>query len=99
MKRKVRGMKFRKKPVVIDAYQMTREEWGRPWVWCDWLCDAFNDATVFQRDSKLFIKTLNGEMAVSVDEWIIRGVQGELYSCNPEIFEQTYERVSQRLKG
>lgn len=41
----------------------------------------------------LIVLTLEGEMVARRGWWIIRGVQGEFYPCDPEIFEQTYERV------
>ena len=37
------------------------------------------------------IKTLEGEMVISPNDWIIKGVKGELYPCKPDVFEQTYE--------
>ena len=37
------------------------------------------------------IKTLEGDHGVSVNDWIIQGVAGELYPCKPDIFAQTYE--------
>ena len=39
------------------------------------------------------INTLEGIMYGSVGDWIIRGVQGEIYPCKPDIFDQTYEAV------
>ncbi len=44
--------------------------------------------------SVLEIETLEGVMQASVGDWIIRGVQGEFYPCKPDIFEQTYEAVT-----
>lgn len=49
------------------------------------------------RDNKtlgLLIPTLEGVMIATEGDFIIRGVQGELYPCKPDIFEQTYELVS-----
>ncbi len=37
------------------------------------------------------IKTLEGDMRADMDDWIIRGVMGELYPCKPDIFAATYE--------
>lgn len=93
--------KYRKKPVVIEAFQMTR---GRRWdnsEWPEWLHEAWNRSqkepgAMFCLESShgLFIRTLEGEHAVSWDDFIIQGVQGELYPCKPDIFEATYEPVS-----
>lgn len=43
----------------------------------------------------IVIRTLEGDMQVSVNDWIIRGVQGELYPCKPDIFAATYETLEQ----
>ena len=40
------------------------------------------------------IKTLDGWMNASVNDWIIKGVVGELYPCKPDVFEKTYELIS-----
>ena len=48
-----------------------------------------------REDDRLAIRTLEGVHEVSWDDWIIRGVAGELYPCKPDIFEQTYEEVDQ----
>ena len=58
---------YRKKPVVIEAYQT---------------------------DKELDIETLEGTMHANVGDWIITGVHGEQYPCKPDIFEKTYEPVS-----
>ena len=80
--------KYRKKPVVIDAWQLTKEnvEVGIP----DWI-DL--DTVHFFDDDVLFaeIVTLEGVMQASEGDYIIKGVQGEFYACKPDIFEQTYE--------
>lgn len=47
---------------------------------------------IVSRDG-LKITTLEGEMSCSVNDFIIKGVQGEFYPCKPDIFEQTYEEV------
>ena len=41
----------------------------------------------------LVIRTLEGDMRVSLGDWVIRGIQGEFYPCKPDIFEATYEVV------
>ncbi|MDX2187757.1 MAG: hypothetical protein SFV32_12550 [Opitutaceae bacterium] len=46
------------------------------------------------RDGAVFVSTLEGSMKASMGDWIIKGVQGELYPCKPDIFEATYEAVS-----
>ena len=87
--------RFRKKPVVIDAYQFHNRVCttdNRP----AWLLEAVDRGEVAftqPRDSGAFliIKTLEGEMRADVDDWVIRGVKGEIYPCKPDIFEATYD--------
>lgn len=40
------------------------------------------------------IKTLEGVMKASEGDYIIKGVNGELYPCKPDIFIKTYEEVT-----
>lgn len=87
---------FRKKPVVIDAWQWNGYNLGDVKKFCH-ECGINSDAVVFggRGDlSGLFINTLEGEMHASKGDWIIRGVQGEYYPCKPDIFDKTYEPVS-----
>lgn len=92
---------FRKKPVVIEAFQMTRKRRASNSEWPEWMHKAWNEERETEGslyptvpgcgDSTLSIGTLEGQHLVSWDDWIIQGVQGELYPCRPDIFEQTYE--------
>lgn len=77
-------MKFRKKPVVIEALQYN----GRN------LLDVVNfikSQGVTVNLAGLIIHTLEGDMTASVGDWIIQGVKGEFYPCKPDIFDMTYE--------
>lgn len=78
-------MKFRKKPVVIEARQYTRIGLEAEQVakWCGGQ----------QTDEGCIIHTLEGDHLANYGDWIIRGVKGEFYPCKPDIFEQTYEKV------
>ena len=92
-------MKFRKKPVVVEAWQNTHTPRPTPL----WLDDAFGTAEIqFVGGGRIDIHTLEGVMRAELGDWIIRGVMGELYPCKPDIFEATYEaaRMSnyERLK-
>lgn len=42
---------------------------------------------------KLTIRTLEGDMFVSVGDWVIKGLRGEFYPCKPDIFEKSYEKI------
>lgn len=79
-------MKYRKKPVVIEAIQFSSEvgiaekiiNWALPRV-------------VYSAMKGLVIPTLEGPMLATRGDWIIKGIAGEVYPCKPEIFEATYE--------
>jgi hypothetical protein len=76
--------KFRKKPVVIEAWQFTLKNLT---VLPHWLnADGLGG-------ENLYIETLEGTMRADLGDWIIQGVKGELYPCKPDIFEATYEPV------
>ena len=90
--------RFRKKPVVIDAFQMTKERRWDNSEWPNWLNLAWNtegEGSMYCVDGgeQLYIGTLEGTYTVSWDDWLIRGVKGDLYPRKPDIFEQTYEAV------
>ncbi len=77
-------MKFRKKPVVIEAVQYTGDNVAEIEAFCP---DTFEDSGI------LFIRTLEGDHQCSVNDFVIKGVKGEFYSCKPDIFEMTYDKV------
>lgn len=79
-------MKFRKKPVVIEAIQFIGTNMAEIEMFVD--CGRYGED-----DTHFFIKTLEGEMRADLNDWIIKGVNGEFYPCKPEIFEKTYELV------
>jgi hypothetical protein len=98
-------LKFRKKPVVIEAFQITQErrqdnrDWPE-WLSCAWQADHGAPGAVFPKDypesdgkDQLCIHTLEGLMLVGWGDYIIQGVKGELYACRADIFEQTYEAI------
>jgi len=81
-------MKFKKKPVVIDAIQWKGNNLSE--------IAALGGAREYGQDflgEDLIIHTLEGNMTASKGDWIIKGVKGELYPCKPDIFEETYERA------
>ena len=79
-------MKFRKKPVIIEAVQY---DGGKQSIAA--ILRLGNSVMLFP--DHLLIKTLEGNHRADVGDWIIKGVRGELYPCKPDIFEQTYEKV------
>jgi hypothetical protein len=83
---------FRKKPVVIEAFQWTGDEHQPEDP--QWIVDAIKAGTVTFEPGKPLIHTLEGVMWADPGSWIIRGVKGELYPCHPDIFAATYEPAS-----
>ena len=81
-------MNYRKKPVVIEAFQWT----GDTRVLADFTKGKTGRLLQVYGDT-LTIHTLEGEMTANNGDWIIRGVKGELYPCKPDIFEATYDLV------
>jgi hypothetical protein len=77
--------KYRKKPVVIEAFKLGRD--GYP-IWTQ-----NTDAFVSLEDGSASIQTLEGVLHASLGDYIIQGVKGELYPCKPDIFEATYDTV------
>jgi len=83
--------KFRKKPVVIEAVQYNGR--NNPFDCIEQR--AFNeDMQPGARYTAPAIKTLEGWHRVFVNDWVIKGVQGEFYPCKPDIFQATYEAVN-----
>lgn len=79
--------KFRKKPVVVNAYLYTGQT---PDQWPKWLMEEYG-MSVSRHINHLEIVTLEGTMKADHGDYIIQGVQGEIYPCKPSIFEATYE--------
>lgn len=86
-----KARRFRKKPVVIEAIRWSGNTDDIPAI-----VKFFQGAPVMGRgcDMTIKIETLEGEMVASPGDYIIRGVKGELYPCKSDIFEATYEEVS-----
>lgn len=89
-------MKYRKKPVVIEAIQ-TREVMANALSGYEpvppWLVSAVESGDVVLADNGLEIKTLEGVMKAGPEDYVIQGVKGEIYPCKPDIFLATYEPV------
>ncbi|MFD2703786.1 hypothetical protein ACFSVM_25485 [Paenibacillus shunpengii] len=89
-------MRYRKKPVVVDAFKWT----GGPDQVEDpvWIVDAISSGVVAfcpkdSRGPQLLIDTLEGCMEARPGDYIIQSVNGEIYPCKADIFEQTYEAI------
>ena len=86
-------MKYRKKPVVIDAFQLPQRGDDETGPFLEW---AEQHGLEFEsdRDEGIAIVTLEGVMRADPGDWIIKGVKGEFYPCKPDIFAATYEPVT-----
>lgn len=92
--------KFRKKPVVIEAEQFTGTNAAQIlyWVGSHAPHDPHERLALVDDEGTLKIKTLEsaeGYHVADKGDWIIRGVKGEFYPCKPDIFEATYEPVTE----
>jgi hypothetical protein len=94
--------RYRKKPTVVEAFQMTKERRmdNSEWPW--WLHEAWSKpesdpGSLCRRSNAaelpdiLVVRTLEGTMMVDWGDWIIRGTAGELYPCKPQIFDAIYD--------
>lgn len=94
-------MKYRKKPVVIEAFQLTEEVAlgyfldKKPLPFGVGLSGSYHPGRREIHSARAVIQTLEGSMVANLGDWIIKGVKGELYPCKPDIFEATYEPVAE----
>jgi hypothetical protein len=84
-------MKFRKKPVVIEAIQWDGSAKAQIQIE-EWVGDGIQ-ADFTKPGTPIIIPTLEGDHQGKLGDWIIKGVKDEVYPCKPDIFEQTYEPV------
>jgi hypothetical protein len=84
-------MKYKKKPIVINAIEWTGGNLD------ECMCFLGGDFISYRAEKhpdgkrEIFVKTLEGSHVASKNDWIIRGVKGEHYPCKPEIFKTTYD--------
>ena len=87
-------MKYQKKPVTIEAWKVF--DFGLDDKIPGLVFQAFVDRTVGETGKQGFdyyVNTLEGKMYFNNGDYLIKGVRGELYSCKPDIFEETYVKV------
>ena len=92
--------KYRKKPVVIEAIQWTGHNVSEIQEFAKGAALWENDLVGRSYGSEwqstiLYINTLEGKMKAKFGDYIIQGVNGEIYPCKPDIFEKTYELVNE----
>lgn len=92
-------MKYRKKPVEVEAFQLTRDVDVSPPKWFSEAVEreqVFIDRSMVDGSIQVYgcsIKTLEGWHKAKIGDYIIRGVAGELYPCKQSIFCRTYEHI------
>lgn len=86
-------MKYRKKPVVIEAIQYLREKNISEII--DWFRENNSERKLGYNPetNEYYIETLEGAHIVTKGDYIIKGIKGEFYPCKPDIFEATYEKI------
>ena len=87
--------KYRKKPITIEALQWL---YGNEAEVLNFIGDNFvGFNNVFSSNTyynpSMYLRTLEGIMEVSINDYIIKGIHGEFYACKPDIFEETYDLV------
>lgn len=91
-------MRYRKRPIEVDAIRWL----GGPWACLDDFCGhnwgrADAKEVEYNWDDQEQVVVWNTKerqwLAVPLGHWIIRGVDGELYACDPDVFARTYESI------
>lgn len=84
---------YRKKPVVIEAMQFTRDSWDALVEFTNGKATNLNKSLILDDTYLCNISTLEGIMTATEGDYIIKGVHGEFYPCKPDIFYITYEEA------
>lgn len=87
-------MKYRKKPVVIEARKLAIENINDIRKWIGKSCRVAALSDDFEK-CFIGIDTLEGVIYAKTGDYIIKGIKGEFYPCKPDIFEMTYEKVEE----
>jgi hypothetical protein len=90
-------MRFRKKPVVIEAWLWDTTTATRLKLEAEGMISTRYEGYIGRPDDchNLGIRTLEGSMRVNPGDYIIKGIKGEFYPCKPDIFEATYDAVEE----
>lgn len=86
--------KYRKRPVIIEAVQFTRENWAEIVSFTNGSAKGMTIERCPYGKCTCIIPTLEGDHIANENDYIIKGIKGEFYPCKPDIFEQTYEKVT-----
>lgn len=80
-------MKYRRKPIIIEAVQFNGTNHHQL---ADWSSEAVQ---LTDKDTIMLIKTLEGDMIATVGDYIVKGIKGEFYAVKPDIFFELHEEV------
>lgn len=84
-------IKARKKPVVVEAFRTSAQT--SPWD-IQQFCEG--NLIINPDENKMWVITLEGNMLVTIGDYIVKGVNGEFYPCKPDVFDKTYNIVDNR---
>lgn len=85
-------MKYKNKPVVIEAVKWNGDKISEV---TDWISKALDKGVIMRFGNEVKIHTLEGIMTASSGDYIIKGINGEIYPCKPDIFDKTYDIVKE----
>lgn len=97
-------MKYRKKPVVIEAWQFDplafdHPSWVEPAWWSEEILNNLSPTgrvmSQVRGETVLVIPNEHGPVKARLGDWVIKGVNGEIYPCTDDVFQKTYERVEE----
>ncbi len=101
-------MQYRKKPVAIEAHQLpvppadgstNDAHENAVWAFLAWCQKVGFEPVPGMSPGSIVIQKLEGAMTATAGDWIIKGVKGEFYPCKPDIFDATYDAVSEGEYG
>ena len=97
--------KYRKKPVIVDAVQLSWKTWSELCDFLEGIISSENPGRYSEDFSatcdeeppymEITIPTLEGDYIAKHGDYIIKGIKGEFYPCKPDIFEETYEYIGE----
>lgn len=88
--------KYTKKPVTIEAMQLTKENVQEVLTWCNSHGIIASSEELSDELIGVSIRTLEGTMLANINDYIIKGVKGEFYPCKPDIFKATYNEATDK---
>jgi hypothetical protein len=81
---------YRKKPIIVDAVRWTGSNWDE----MEQLSRNCNkDCEIVVDNDGMSIVTMEGIMDINIGDWVIRGIDSELYPCKDDVFRKTYDRL------